>query len=75
MDQLKIYIDQTQRCSQTFKIEEVLSPDFLDIREEELLFKDPIHLKGEAYLSSEHLIIHLNISTKSFSHAAFAILL
>lgn len=62
MDKLKIYIDRLKN-GQTLKIEEVISPDFLDIDEDDLVFKDPVHLKGEAYLSNEHLIIHLNIAT------------
>lgn len=62
MEKLKIYIDRL-KGGHTLKIEETLSPDFLDIGEEDLLFGAPVHLKGEAYLANEHLIIHLNIET------------
>ncbi len=62
MDQLKVYVDRLKN-GHTLKIEEVISPDFLEIDEDDLVFKDPVHLKGEAYLSNDHLIIHLNIAT------------
>jgi uncharacterized metal-binding protein YceD (DUF177 family) len=62
MDQLKIYIDRLKN-GESLKIEEVLSPDFLEIHEDDLVFKDPVRLTGEAYLSNDHLIIHLNIDT------------
>ena len=62
MENLKIYIDRL-KGGQTQKINETLSPEFLDIDEEELLFDKPVQLKGETYLANEHLIIHLNIET------------
>lgn len=62
MESLKIYIDRL-KGGQTLKIDETLPPNFLDVDEEDLLFEDPIQLKGEAYLANEHLIIHLNIET------------
>ena len=65
MDQLKIYIDRLNN-GQTLKIEEKLSPNFLEIDEDDLSFEDPVHLNGEAYLSNEHLVIHLNLSTAAY---------
>src|SRR5579871_861362 len=62
MENLKIYIDRL-KGGQTQKIDETLSPEFLDIGEEELFFDKPVQLKGETYLANEHLIIHLNIET------------
>jgi uncharacterized metal-binding protein YceD (DUF177 family) len=64
MEKLKIYIDRL-KDGQTLKIEETLPPDFLEIQEEELAFEDPIHIRGEAYLADEHLIIHLDIETSA----------
>lgn len=64
METLKIYIDRLKR-GQTLKIDERLSPDFLDIDEEDLLFEDSVHLKGETYLANEHLIVHLNVETQA----------
>ncbi len=62
MENLKIYIDRL-KGSQTQKINETLPPDFLGIDEEDLLFDQPVQLKGETYVANEHLIIHLNIET------------
>jgi uncharacterized metal-binding protein YceD (DUF177 family) len=64
MENLKIYIDRL-KGGQTFKIDETLSPEFLDINEEDLLFERPVRLKGEAYLANEHLIIHLHVETQA----------
>ena|ERR1700722_3170400 len=62
MKNLKIYIDRL-KGGQTLAIDESLPPDFLDLHEKDLVFLEPIRLKGEAYLANEHLIIHLNIQT------------
>ncbi|MGC1878166.1 MAG: hypothetical protein WA347_02500 [Rhabdochlamydiaceae bacterium] len=62
MENLKIYIDRL-KGTQTLKIEETLSPDFLEVDEEDLLFDEAILIKGEAYVADEHLVIHLNIET------------
>lgn len=65
MENLKIYIDRLSG-GQTQKIEESLSPDFLDLDEEDLVFDDPVALKGEVYIANDHLIIHLNIQTSAY---------
>lgn len=65
MENLKIYIDRL-RGGQILKIDATLSPDFLDIDEEDLSFENPIHIKGDTYLANEHLIIHLNIETSAY---------
>lgn len=62
MTELKIYVDRLQN-GLNLKIEETLSSDFLDLNEDELAFKEPVHVKGEAYLADDHLIIHLSIDT------------
>jgi uncharacterized metal-binding protein YceD (DUF177 family) len=62
MDNLKIYIDRLGD-GQTHTIAETLPPEFMEIRDDELSYKDPIRLKGEAYVTDEHLIIQLNIET------------
>ena len=65
MEKMKIYIDRL-RGSQTLEIDETLSPDFLDIHETELSFKDPVHLHIEAYLANDHLILHVNVDTSAY---------
>ncbi|MCC6127797.1 MAG: hypothetical protein IT584_01160, partial [Chlamydiae bacterium] len=49
----------------TEAIDAALDPSFLDVQEAELLFPSPVLLKGEVYLTDEHLIIHLKASTKT----------
>jgi uncharacterized metal-binding protein YceD (DUF177 family) len=65
MENLKIYIDRL-KGGQTQKFDEVLPSDFLEVDEEDLLFEDPVRLKGEAYLANEHLILHLDIETTAY---------
>lgn len=62
MDNLKIYIDRLNG-GQTQEIDETLAPDFLDISEKELSFKDPVHIKAEVYLADDYLIINLDAET------------
>lgn len=60
----KIYIDRL-RGGHTQVIDAALDSSFLDVQEAELSFPSPVLLKGEAYLTDEHLIIHLKASTKT----------
>ncbi len=62
MDNLKVYIDRLKGGT-TQKIAETLPPDFLDIKEEELIFKDPVRVRGEVYLADDYLVIQLNVET------------
>lgn len=59
---MKIYIDRL-KDGRTEKIEEVMTPDFLDVHEAELTFSDPVSFSGDAYLTDDHLIIRLEIKT------------
>lgn len=61
-DSFKIWIDRLKN-GQTQKIVESLPPSFLDVEEEELQFRAPVQVKGEAYLTEDELILHLNAST------------
>lgn len=65
MKELKIYIDRLKN-GQKQKIQESISPDFLEIDEEDLAFEDPVILQGEAYTANEHLVIHLDIQTTAY---------
>jgi uncharacterized metal-binding protein YceD (DUF177 family) len=60
---LKIFTEQL-RDGKREEIEHVLSPDFLGIQESDLVFHSPIHLKGEAYATDEHLILQLSAHTE-----------
>lgn len=63
MSTFKILIDRL-KGSHTHKIEEKVDPGFLGPEEPELRFKAPVSVKGEAYLTDDHLIIHLRAATK-----------
>ncbi|HAB99332.1 MAG TPA: hypothetical protein DCE71_05875 [Parachlamydiales bacterium] len=60
----KIYIDRL-RGGANQVIDAQLDPSFLDVNEPDLSFPEPVQLKGDAYLTDEHLIIHLKASTKA----------
>jgi uncharacterized metal-binding protein YceD (DUF177 family) len=47
------------------KIEGSFSPAFLGLEEPDLRFTSQVMVKGEAYLTDAHLIIHLKASTKA----------
>lgn len=64
MENLKIYIDRLKHQPQ--KIKETLSPDFLGIDEDDLVFEEPVQLNGEVYIADDHLIIHLQIETSAY---------
>lgn len=62
MDHLKIYIDRLNG-GKTQEIDETLAPDFLDIHESELSFKDPVRIQTEVYLADDYLVAPLSIET------------
>lgn len=63
-DTFKIYIEQL-RDGHIEKIEEIFQPDFLDIEEKELSFRDDVLLKGEAYLAEDMLVLNLHANTQA----------
>jgi uncharacterized metal-binding protein YceD (DUF177 family) len=65
MENLKIYIDRL-KGGHAHPFDEILPPNFLNMEDDEILFKDPVAVKGEAYLADEHLIIHLSIETFAY---------
>ncbi|MGE0199249.1 MAG: DUF177 domain-containing protein [Simkaniaceae bacterium] len=62
--QLKIYIDRLSD-EKTEKIRENLTPDFIDVDEEDLQFRAPVHIEGQAYIAESHLIVQLKIETEA----------
>lgn len=46
------------------QIDETVSADFLDVQEKELAFRDPVTIRGEAYIAGEMLIVHLVVVTQ-----------
>jgi len=57
-EDFKIYIDRL-RGGHVQKIDESFDPAFLEVNEEELQFDEPVIVRGEAYLTDDHLVIHL----------------
>lgn len=58
----KIYIDRL-KGGHTEKIERSLHPSFLGPEEPELKFPQSVTVKGEAYVSEDHLILRLKAKT------------
>lgn len=61
-DTFKIFVEQL-RDGHTEVLSGQLSPNFLEVKEEDLRFEDLIEVEGEAYLADNELIVHLNIKT------------
>lgn len=61
-DQFNIYIDRIKHDNEE-NLQCVVNADFLEINEAELQFQDPVELQGEAYLTEDHLIIHVKAKT------------
>lgn len=63
-DQHIIYIDRLAD-DKVEKITCSLAPDFMDIHEKDLSFPKPIIASGEAYVASDHLVVHLDVETSA----------
>lgn len=59
-----IYIDRLKKGNEE-KISFMIPPSFMEIDEEQLKFIDPIAVFGKAYLTEEHLVLHLTIQTSA----------
>lgn len=62
--QFEIYIDRL-KGGITQKISGSFDPSFFEVDEAELQFPFPVEVEGEAYLSEDHLILHLNASVRA----------
>lgn len=62
MSVFAILIDRL-RGGQTDKIDLMVGPGFLGPDEPELKFGSPVEVKGEAYMTDDHLILHLQAKT------------
>ena len=61
-DAFKIYVDQL-RDGHEEDIHEDLPPDFIEVNEKDLSFRDPVKVEGQAYTAEDSLILHLEITT------------
>jgi hypothetical protein len=62
LEAFKIYLDRL-KGGKSQEIQGSFSPEFLEVDEDELKFERPINVKGEAYLTEDHLVIHLKASS------------
>lgn len=63
-DVFKIFVEQL-RDGKKQDFDEVLDPAFLEINEEDLVFEEPVSLKGCTYLAENELLIKWTIKTKA----------
>lgn len=63
-DTFKIFVHRLNDGQQE-KIDETLSPDFLDIHEADLAFKSPVHIKGSAEAADDMLVLILEVETEA----------
>lgn len=61
-DAFKIYVDQLRNGHEE-DIHEDLPPDFIEVNEKDLSFKDPVKVEGKAYMAEDSLILHFEITT------------
>ncbi len=57
-----IYVDRLTD-ERIEKINCQLTPEFIDVQEKDLSYPDPVQAQGEAYVASDHLVVHLDVST------------
>lgn len=62
-EQLKIFTEQL-RDGRKEKIDVVLSPDFLDLSEEEIQTPSEVRVQGEAYCLDDLLMLSLDVATE-----------
>lgn len=62
-DEFKIFVHRLKE-GQKEKIEESLSPTFLDLQEKDLAFKMPVEIRGEAECADETLVLRLAVVTE-----------
>lgn len=64
LDCFKVYVDQLHG-GHIAKIDEAVSSAFLGVQEVDLTFRDPVQVKGEAYLAGDELLLHLALHAVS----------
>jgi len=60
----KIFVDRL-RLGKKETIRESVSPDFILLKEGDLVFNDQVEIKGEAYVVDQELVMHLDIETQA----------
>lgn len=68
-EEFKIYVDRL-RGGHEKKIDECLSPDFLDIKEADLSFEKEVILEGTTYLAEQELVFNFSVNTEALLSCA-----
>ncbi|NGX43233.1 MAG: hypothetical protein K940chlam7_01525 [Chlamydiae bacterium] len=58
----KIFVDRL-KGGKVEKIDHSFAPDFIDVKEKDLSFPAGVEVRGEAYVTNEDLVLHLDIGT------------
>lgn len=61
-ERFKIYVEQL-RDGHTEELKERFESQFINIKERDLAFLDPVSVEGETYLAENSLIVHFDIQT------------
>lgn len=61
--EFKIFIDRL-KDGHIEKFSKTIPASVFELKEDDLTFKEPIEIKGEAYLATDHLIVKLKAKTK-----------
>lgn len=61
-DVLKIYIDRL-RAGGTDRFSGSVAPDFLEVEDRGIAFRQPVEVSGEAYLVEKMLVVHVKAQT------------
>lgn len=62
--QFEVYVDRLKGGA-VQKILGPFDPSFLEVEEAELQFPFSVEVEGEAYVSEDHLVLHLNASVRA----------
>ena len=63
-DSFKIYVDRL-REGKTETIKEAFAPGFMGLNGSDVAFMELVHVEGEAYRTSDVLVLHLGIRTQA----------
>ncbi|MEL7431386.1 MAG: hypothetical protein AAGI90_02500 [Chlamydiota bacterium] len=61
-DFFTIYVDRLKN-GHTDRFSSSVSADFLDCNDRDLQFTSPVDCSGEAYIASDHLVVHISAAT------------
>lgn len=60
----KIFVEQL-RNGHTEHVDIAPTPDFLDVSDRDLSYRDPVKIEGDAYLAGDALVLHFVLETQA----------